>query len=355
LKKYWYWILGTLALIGDSVSGLQVLGGLLDYFSFIRNPPIIFNVILSLFGVIGIIILIYYSEKGIQAPKIQRIIAYVSLLLSILLMPQFFSEKQTRKFVLVFDEVEPKLSFPTDTVITVHIDDVSKLNQVNQFENATIISTVSRPEIQWKKQFPKGNVFDSPIFSVQEVLSDISNNIVDISSLSYRNEIKYIVKEKQLGNGEIRIFYEIGYESIANNLKISLKSEFPNTIMNTINYDKSDSKNLLNKNITCIFLTSNKYFKQNIEIISAKNYKHMIVPNWLLCSIRPSEVSSNKHCVSNKLLYDLNNNDYGVWTNLITLIKSEEKNINSESYNEIVKNKILSSFAKENKFQTINF
>jgi hypothetical protein len=342
--------------IGDFVSGSQFIISLIDYFSFIYTPPVWYNIILIILLSLCVIVFIYYSKKTTSIPKVLNQITLSLITISLLLLtPQFFYEKQSRKFVLVFDEVEPKLNFPTDSMITVHIDEVSKLAQVNQFENATIISTISRPEIQWKKQFPNGNTFDSPIFSVQEVLNDASNNIVDISTLDYRKEIRQVIIEKQLVKDEIRIFFEVGFESVANNLKSSLKEQLPNSIINYIGFDKNDSKNLINKNVSCVFLTSNEFFKANIQSISEDKYKHMIVPNWMLSSLNNKNIKSNRHCVTKSLSFNLTNNNYEVWSRIISLIKSEDKNINLTNYNEIVRNKILTSFMSDNNIQIINF
>jgi hypothetical protein len=123
-----------------------------------------------------------------------------------------------------------------------------------------------------------------------------------------------------------------------------------------MNYDKKDSKSLLSKDITCIFLGSNSYFKETIEPIDKNMYKHLIVPNWLLCSVKSKDVNCcNRYCISNKSLNDFTNNDHSVWTNLISLIKTEEKNIQADNYSEVVKNKILASLALTSNYKTINF
>ena len=355
-KKYWGWILAVitaLALLGDAISGLQFLGGFIGYFSFLYHPPTVFNIVIGIIGFIGLALFIYYAQKETPMPKLVKNLSLVALGLWMLLIPQITYEKQERKFVIVFDEIEPKLNFSNDSIISIHIADVAKLDQVNQFENATIISTVSRPEVQWKKQFPKGMTFDSPIFSLQEVLNNTSENIVDISTLNHKKEIQHVIIEKQLTKNELRIFYEIGYESIANNLKSNLKEKLPNSIINNIAYDVNDSKNLINRNVNCVFITSNKFFKDNIETISSDRYNSMIVSNWMISSLENKNIKSNRHYATNSLSLNLSQNNYEVWSKLISLIKSEDMNIDLTNYNEIVRNKILTSF--DNDIQIINF
>lgn len=223
-----------------------------------------------------------------------------------------------------------------------------------------LISAVDRPERKWKDALPSGMKLPIPIFSVQEVIDSNRTEIVDISLLNFSNELSSVIQEKVDSSVEIRVFYEEGYEIAANRLKNKVKSTNKNLRINIINFDDTNYKTLLSKEIAFVFLGRQNSLKTLISNTSKNDYKMLIIPNWFkpnLDEIAPkgmNATNTNRYCATSKTFDNIVSRDAQTWR-FITDIISEEIVTDSKGLINRVKHRIRSNFANENIVNSVTF
>lgn len=358
-----------IGLIWAAVGVFAIVLGILDDFhnvfkvinflsALLSEMPLAANIVLIAIIVVAVAMLIYYANKNIKATKTAKAFFYAALFAALAILPQIIKQESERKFIIVYDDIEPIDTALIPNIETQKLENLFQLNSIGQLDNSIIISTVCSPEIKWAKEFPNNSVLNSPIFSIQEVIEPSKSDIIDISLLDFCNEIAKGIEQKVITNSEIRIFYEAQFQNAATKLKNTLTTKNTNIRVNTINYDEKGFKSLLSKDMTLVFLGSTYTFNNSISKLKTTDYKFLFAPNWikpLTSNFAKKNSLQNRFCVSANVYDKLVSNDTKTWITVIKTIKEEVNNINSSTFPETVKSKIRSIFANNNQTNLITF
>ncbi|MDZ4757504.1 MAG: hypothetical protein SGJ10_05115 [Bacteroidota bacterium] len=353
-------------------AGLGVLWGWLDDFhieyitkanDFLSNMPLWLSIVLGFIILLALSIVIFYAYQSNKAPTHVKYMLLVALVSSILLIPQLIREKKDKRFYIVYDDetpqFHPELLPNTETQ---NLNEIGKLLSIGQIdENIILISAVDRPEYKWKKALPSGIKLSMPIFSVQEVVDSNKTDIVDISLLSFSNELASLLLEKVDNSVEIRVFYDEGYEIAANRLIDKIKTINSQSKIIKIGFDAKNHKSLLSKDIAFVLLGSYSSVKALISTITEKDYKMLFLPNWTkpnLKQIAPitleKPTETNRYCVTSSTFEKIISKDTQTWLS-ITKIISEESATESKNLIENIKHRIRSNFATDNPIISVTF
>lgn len=353
-NKYWKWttaIILALAAIGDAVSGFQFIIRIVNYLQFLLYIPIWLLVILFF---ICLIVYSIYANRETKLPKIINYgLIFVAVFSGILFMAKHYINDPEKKFVIVYDDErgKPDLDFGNIKPEFQKIDHLFELHTTGQLNNAIFISTISRPEIKWKNEFPNNTKISSPIFSIQQVIEpNKMSNIIDISLSDFATEIATEIKKH---NAEIRIFYEEGFKIASDELKSKLLKSNSSTVINAIEFDEKGFRNLLSNDVNIIFLGCSNTFKNNIYNLDNQQYKALIVPNWIRPNIVAKNDKTNRICALSETYDKLVSNDFKTWKNIIDIIKDEDCEI--PNFTDNIKTKIRSNFANNNQVFPVHF
>lgn len=353
-KKYKKWFIGAftgLALLGDAASGFQVLFGVGTYLQILFYIPSWLLIILLL---ICLIIYIIYANKETKLPKFVNYgLIFAAIFSGILLTTKYYINDPEKKFVIVYDDEtgKPNVDFGNIVPEFQKIDHLFQLHTTGQLNNAVFISTISRPEIKWKNEFPNNTKISSPIFSIQQVIeTNMMSNIIDISLSDFLTEITTEIKKH---NEEIRIFYEEGYKIASVELKSKLLKTNNSTVINLIEFDEKSFRTLLSNEANIIFLGSSNTFKNSFYNLDNQLYNTLIVPNWIRPTIVAKQDITNRICALSETYDKLLVNDFKTWKNIIDIIKEED--FKTPNFAENIKTKIRSNFANNNQVFSIHF
>jgi hypothetical protein len=251
--------------------------------------------------------------------------------------------------IVVYDKItEPYHPNTFENVSSQTIDNIPLLLEVGDINKGTvIISTVARPELVWAKILPKNSKFSFPILSIQEVIETSTIPFIDISFSDFDNGIKNNIQAEKLDGGEVRIFYEYGYEQAEKVLSKTLNKTDLNLITTSVVFNTNSFKSVLTPNTLAIFLGSAEGLTTFTNNSKTTDYKHLLVPNWLRPTLPNSNgvLAINRSCMVSTVFDNLISTDLESWEKIFSTIKGDWKS------GKELKANILSSFTSSDNLQ----
>lgn len=350
LTKFWQvYILGGAAII-TVITKYQTLVDWIRAIDMVHLPkPIL--IVLVVIAIIGVIIAIYYMRRKTPAPNIAVVFFVISALSGGLISVQ--QGQNFNKVIVVYDNSTlPYHPTIYDYVETQKIEDLNKLEDIGQFnKNTIVISTLERPVLKWRKILPIEKVMESPLLTLQEVIDEYSTGFIDISFSDFDKDILHKIKNDNIENIEIRVFYEYGYEPAERKLRETLENYNSELIINSSVFNPKSFKKMLEPTSTTIFLGSSQGMHTFLNNTTNTDYFLLLMPNWLRPNLPKSNnvEASNRICLVSSVFDNLVKCDLNTWDIIFKATKSDWTN------EENLKNKILSSFVHDNQLREIKF
>lgn len=363
-NKSWWQKWRLIILGGSSFTLIHLLGMITDLFDSFQVIIYLFSKLSFLFSIpswILFLCLLFFivplfspiSTKFKLSDNAKNILICLAVFSGILLGSKQYIADPTKKFIIVYDDEagRPEIDLGNMESEFKKIDHLFQLYTTGQLNNAIFISTVSRPEIKWKNEFPNNTKLSSPIFSIQQVIEpDKMSNIIDISLSDFATEISSEIREFK---NEIRIFYEEGFKDASDVLRRKLLRVNNSTVINTIEFNEKGFRSLLSNNVIIVFLGCSTTFKNSLYNLNEQQYNALIVPNWIRANIVAKHDKTNRICALSETYDKLMTNDFKTWKDVIDIIKEED--FKTPNFTQNIKTKIRSYFANNNQVFTIHF
>lgn len=308
-------------------------------------------IILAVVALLSVVITIFLIKK--KQPNINMAIAFIFIATISGGLITIQQGSNFDKIIVVYDKITPEYH-PNglENVSSKLISDIDKLISSGDIDSRTVLlSTVNRPVLNWKKNLPNHNKTSIPILSLQEVIDKENTDIIDVSFSSFDKYLDDKIQSLSTEEQDLRIFYEDGYEQAEKQLSSRIEKSQKDIFINPIKFNSKSFTKLLETNSIVVFLGSPIGLESFIANSSSKDYKLLLVPNWLRPNIKPLSVNdeSNRICVTSSVFDNIVNSDYESWNKITTAVTQQWNSINE------LKTNILISFVDENYPTSINF